>query len=80
LGLTQLSEASDMPMKPLSPDEIARKRACPGMRIADAKRIYAGLGKNTIYKLMHSGELDFTKIGNSTILSTASLKNLIAPK
>jgi excisionase family DNA binding protein len=52
----------------------------PGMRVADAKRIYAGLGKNTLYKLMHEGRLKFTKIGNSTILSTASLEALIDPK
>jgi len=61
----------------MTPERIAQLRACPVMAIADAKEIY-GIGRNKIYILMHSGQLPFKKIGNSTLLSTAGLEALIA--
>jgi hypothetical protein len=64
---------------PLTPEQIAAKRACPGMRVHDATRIYP-LGRNKIYNLMNAGVLPFTKVGQTTILSTAGLEALVAPK
>jgi hypothetical protein len=46
------------------------------MRVHDATRIYP-LGRNKIYNLMNAGVLPFTKVGQTTILSTAGLEALV---
>jgi hypothetical protein len=64
--------------EPLTPEEIAHFRACPGMTIRNAWRIY-GFAKNKIYDLMSEGRITFTKVGHQTVLATGSLEALVAP-
>jgi len=46
------------------------------MRVPEACR-YLGIGRSTLYVLIGEGEIEFIKLGSSTLLLTESLKNLI---
>lgn len=37
------------------------------------------IGRSTVYKLIHSGELEALKIGTRTLVTTASLARLARP-
>jgi hypothetical protein len=63
----------------LTPEQVAFHRICPGMRVHHAIEIY-GLGRNKLYDLMKDGRVKFTKVDDSTILSTSSLEALVSPK
>ena len=45
------------------------------LSIKDTARLL-GLGRSTIYKLIGEGQLDTVKIGNRTLIKTASIRNL----
>ena len=46
------------------------------LTVKEAKRI-SGLGHTTVYKLIGEGKLHTTKVGTRTLISFASLKELL---
>ena len=50
-----------------APRGLCREEACR----------YIGIGRSTLYVLIGEGEIEFIKLGSSTLLLTESLKNLI---
>ncbi|KWV95716.1 helix-turn-helix domain-containing protein [Erythrobacter sp. AP23] len=46
------------------------------MRITEACR-YLGIGRSTLYVLIGQGELEYIKLGSSTLVLTESLKSLV---
>ena len=46
------------------------------VRIPDAVRL-TGLSRSRIYELMGSGELEFVKVGRSTLILVASLRGFV---
>ena len=46
------------------------------MRVPEACR-YLGIGRSTLYVLIREGEIEFIKLGSSTLVLTESLKGLI---
>ena len=46
------------------------------MRVPEACR-YLGIGRSTLYVLIGQGELEYIKLGSSTLVLTASLKSLV---
>jgi excisionase family DNA binding protein len=46
------------------------------MRVPEACR-YLGIGRSTLYVLIGEGEIEFIKLGSSTLVLTESLKNLV---
>jgi excisionase family DNA binding protein len=46
------------------------------MRVPEACR-YLGIGRSTLYVLIGEGEIEFIKLGSSTLVLTKSLKDLI---
>jgi excisionase family DNA binding protein len=49
------------------------------VRIPEAVRL-TGLSRSRLYELMKSGEIDFVKVGASTLILVASLRRFIASK
>lgn len=47
------------------------------MRVPEACR-YLGIGRSTLYVLISEGEIEFIKLGSSTLVLTESLRNLVA--
>ncbi len=47
------------------------------MRVPEACR-YLGIGRSTLYVLISEGEIEFIKLGSSTLVLTESLTNLVA--
>lgn len=46
------------------------------MRVPEACR-YLGIGRSTLYVLIGEGEIEFVKLGSSTLVLTESLKGLV---
>jgi len=46
------------------------------MRVPEACR-YLGIGRSTLYVLIGEGEIEFIKLGSSTLVLTESLRGLI---
>ena len=46
------------------------------MRVPEACR-YLGIGRSTLYVLISEGEIEFIKLGSSTLVLTESLRNLV---
>ncbi|MAM56881.1 MAG: hypothetical protein CMN25_06055 [Salinicola sp.] len=46
------------------------------MRVPEACR-YLGIGRSTLYVLIGEGEVEFIKLGSSTLVLTESLRSLI---
>ena len=46
------------------------------MRVPEACR-YLGIGRSTLYVLISTGEIEFIKLGSSTLVLTESLKSLV---
>jgi hypothetical protein len=46
------------------------------VRIPEAVRL-SGLSRSRIYELMRSGDLDFAKVGSSTLILVDSLRRMI---
>jgi len=46
------------------------------MRVPEACR-YLGIGRSTLYVLIGEGEIEFIKLGSSTLVLTESLKGLV---
>ncbi|MFW2446540.1 MAG: helix-turn-helix domain-containing protein [Qipengyuania pacifica] len=46
------------------------------MRVPEACR-YLGIGRSTLYVLINEGEIEFIKLGNSTLVLTESLRSLV---
>ncbi|RZP19560.1 MAG: DNA-binding protein [Erythrobacter sp.] len=46
------------------------------MRVPEACR-YLGIGRSTLYVLIGEGEIEIIKLGNSTLVLTESLRNLV---
>lgn len=46
------------------------------MRVPEACR-YLGIGRSTLYVLISQGEIEFIKLGSSTLVLTESLRGLI---
>ncbi|MAN13141.1 MAG: excisionase [Dinoroseobacter sp.] len=46
------------------------------MRVPEACR-YLGIGRSTLYVLIGEGEIEFIKLGSSTLVLTESLKDLV---
>ncbi|MBO6769712.1 MAG: helix-turn-helix domain-containing protein [Erythrobacter sp.] len=49
------------------------------MRVPEACR-YLGIGRSTLYVLIGQGELEYIKLGSSTLVLTESLKSLVESK
>ncbi|MBO6527532.1 helix-turn-helix domain-containing protein [Erythrobacter sp.] len=49
------------------------------MRVPGACR-YLGIGRSTLYVLIGQGELEYVKLGSSTLVLTESLKSLVESK
>ncbi|MBO6769734.1 MAG: helix-turn-helix domain-containing protein [Erythrobacter sp.] len=49
------------------------------MRVPEACR-YLGIGRSTLYMLIGQGELEYIKLGSSTLVLTESLKSLVESK
>ncbi|WP_248284188.1 helix-turn-helix domain-containing protein [Qipengyuania pacifica] len=49
------------------------------MRVPEACR-YLGIGRSTLYVLIGDGEIEFIKLGSSTLVLTESLKRLVESK
>ena len=49
------------------------------MRVPDACR-YLGIGRSTLYVLISTGEIEFIKLGSSTLILTESLRSLVERK
>lgn len=47
------------------------------MRVPEACR-YLGVGRSTLYVLIGEGEIEFIKLGSSTLVLTESLRSLVA--
>lgn len=61
------SEAAGQPFQPIS------------VRVPRAVQL-TGLSRSRIYELMKSGEIEYVKVGNSTLILTESLVRLIESK
>ena len=46
------------------------------MRVPEACR-YLGIGRSTLYVLIGEGEIEFIKLGSSTLVLTESLRGLV---
>ena len=46
------------------------------MRVPEACR-YLGIGRSTLYVLIGEGEVEFIKLGSSTLVLTESLRSLV---
>ena len=46
------------------------------MRVPEACR-YLGIGRSTLYVLIAEGEIEFIKLGSSTLVLTKSLRDLV---
>jgi len=46
------------------------------MRVPEACR-YLGIGRSTLYVLISDGEVEFIKLGSSTLVLTESLRSLV---
>jgi excisionase family DNA binding protein len=46
------------------------------MRVPEACR-YLGIGRSTLYVLIGEGEIEYTKLGSSTLVLTESLRSLV---
>jgi len=46
------------------------------MRVPEACR-YLGVGRSTLYVLIGEGEIEFIKLGSSTLILTQSLRDLV---
>lgn len=46
------------------------------MRVPEACR-YLGIGRSTLYVLIGDGEIEFIKLGSSTLVLTESLRSLV---
>lgn len=46
------------------------------MRVPEACR-YLGIGRSTLYVLIGEGEIEFIKLGTSTLVLTESLRSLV---
>ena len=46
------------------------------MRVPEACR-YLGIGRSTLYVLIGDGEIEFIKLGSSTLILTESLRSLV---
>ncbi len=46
------------------------------MRVPEACR-YLGIGRSTLYVLIGEGEIEFIKLGSSTLVLTESLRSLV---
>lgn len=46
------------------------------MRVPEACR-YLGIGRSTLYVLINEGEIEYIKLGNSTLVLTESLRSLV---
>ena len=49
------------------------------MRVPEACR-YLGIGRSTLYVLIGKGEIEYIKLGSSTLVLTESLKALVERK
>lgn len=49
------------------------------MRVPEACR-YLGIGRSTLYVLIGEGEIEFIKLGSSTLVLTESLRGLVERK
>lgn len=47
------------------------------LSIPDARKALGSVGKSTIYRLINAGKLTKAKIGNRTVITTASVKALL---
>lgn len=56
-----------LPMEPIS------------VRVPDAVRL-TGLSRSSIYELMRDGDIEFVKVGSSTLVLVASLRAFIASR
>jgi hypothetical protein len=49
------------------------------VKISDAVRL-SGLSRSRIYELMRSGDIDYAKVGSSTLILVESLRRFILEK
>lgn len=49
---------------------------CLTVRIPQAAQLL-GIGRSTLYKLMHEGEVETIKLGRSTLIPVASIEALL---
>jgi excisionase family DNA binding protein len=49
------------------------------VRVKEACRL-TGIGRSKLYLLMREGQLEFVKVGTMTLISMASLKELLDPQ
>ena len=78
---------------PFDPDELVARRIVArdgseklqiriepiAMRVPEACR-YLGIGRSTLYVLINEGEIEFIKLGSSTLILTESLRSLVERK
>jgi len=58
-------------------DKVATAPAAPiSVRIPEAVRL-TGLSRSRIYELMRSGDIEYAKVGSSTLILVESLRQLI---
>lgn len=60
----------------MEPDAKAPGRELISVRIPEACRL-TGLSRSRIYELMKSGDIEFVKVGNCTLILVASLRSFI---
>lgn len=69
-----------MPKAAMSDQQTDDKRQSAiepiAMRVPDACH-YLGIGRSTLYVLIGKGEIEFVKLGSSTLVLTESLKSLV---
>lgn len=46
------------------------------MRVPEACR-YLGIGRSTLYVLLNEGEIEYIKLGSSTLILTESMRSLV---
>ena len=67
-----ISGANDQPASQTRQTEIEPI----AMRVPEACR-YLGIGRSTLYVLIGEGEIEFIKLGSSTLVLTESLRSLV---
>lgn len=69
-----------MPLESTIKQRSVRKRESTfepiAIRIPEACR-YLGIGRSTLYVLIGEGEIEFIKLGSSTLVLTESLRSLV---
>lgn len=62
-----------------APRRTAASGELISVKISDAVRL-SGLSRSRIYELMRSGDIDYAKVGSSTLILVESLRRFILEK